>query len=139
MARTKQRARRQARKSPAKSATRSGGAKRKRKTKPGVKALREIRYYQKSTDLLLRKLPFSRLVREICVEIFGNKPIRWSLTAMLAIQEVAEAYLVGVFRDSVYAMVHRDRLTLLPKDMRLVKILRGQGHVAMGALNNLEG
>ena len=110
--------------------------KKKRRTKPGIKALREIRFYQQSTGLLLRKLPFQRFVRELCVDITKKTDFRWQLTAMLALQEAAEAYVVAFFRDSVYAMVHAKRKTLMPKDMRLVLLMRGQIHVNMGTTSS---
>jgi histone H3 len=63
--------------------------------RPGTVALREIRRYQKSTDLLIRKLPFQRLVREIAQD-FKND-LRFQGSAILALQEAAESYLVGLF------------------------------------------
>ena len=69
--------------------------------KPGTVALREIRKYQKGVDLLLRKLPFSRLVREVGCEMRpGREPFRWTRLALEAVQEAAEAYLVGLFEDT---------------------------------------
>lgn len=75
-----------------------GGVKTKHRYRPGTVALREIRKYQKSTDLLIRKLPFQRLVREIAQD-FKND-LRFQSTAILALQEAAEAYLVSLFEDS---------------------------------------
>lgn len=63
--------------------------------RPGTVALREIRRYQKSTDLLIRKLPFQRLVREIAQD-FKND-LRFQGSAILALQEASESYLVGLF------------------------------------------
>jgi histone H3 len=80
---------------------------------PGVAALKEIRKYQKSTDLILRKLPFQRLVREIAQDCADN--LRFQGSALAALQEAAEAYLVGIFEDA----------TIMPKDMDLARRIRG--------------
>src|SRR5688572_30162864 len=68
--------------------------------RPGQKALREIRFYQKNTDLLIRKLPFARLVREVQLDL-TDQEYRWQASAMIALQEAAEAHLVGLFEDSL--------------------------------------
>ena len=92
--------------------------------RPGTVALREIRKYQKSTDLLIRKLPFQRLVREIA---FGMKTdLRFQSSAVLALQEAAEAYLVGLFEDTNLAAIHAKRVTIMPKDMQLARRIRGE-------------
>jgi histone H3/H4 len=77
----------------------------KKRFRPGTVALREIRKYQKSTDLLLRKLPFSRVVREIALELSSERDdadtgLRWQSSAILALQEATEAYLVHLFEDA---------------------------------------
>jgi histone H3 len=93
---------------------------------PGTVALREIRKYQKSTDLLIRRLPFQRLVREITQDVcLVTKDYRFRHEAMLALQEAAEAYLVGVFADSGLCALHARRVTVTPKDMQLALRLRG--------------
>ena len=107
MARTKQTARKQTgakaprkqigSKAARKSAPISGGVKKPHRYKPGTVALREIRKFQKSTDLLIRKLPFQRLVREIATEYKSD--LRFQSQAVLALQEAAEAYLVGLFEE----------------------------------------
>lgn len=71
----------------------------KKRFRPGALALREIRLMQQSTNLLIRKLPFARLVREIQVE-FTGKQFRWQAEALLALQESVEAYLVQTFEDA---------------------------------------
>jgi len=76
----------------------AGGVKKPHRYRPGTVALREIRRYQKGTDLLIRKLPFQRLVREIA-QLFKAE-LRFQSTAILALQEAAEAYLVGLFEDT---------------------------------------
>ena len=92
--------------------------------RPGTVALREIRRYQKSTDLLLRKLPFQRLVRELTLDIKSD--LRFQSTALLAFQEAAEAYLVGLFEDTNLCAIHAKRVTILPKDMQLARRIRGE-------------
>lgn len=89
-----------------------------RRRRPGVLALREIRYYQKRTDLLLRKSPFQRLVKEILHE---NNALRIQSTAILALQEAAEMYLVDIFERSLLAALHAKRVTILKRDIDLVK------------------
>ena len=94
--------------------------------RPGTVALREIRKYQKSTDLLIRKLPFQRLVREIAAEL---KPeVRFQSAAILALQEAAEAYLVGLFEDTNLCAIHAKRVTIMAKDMQLARRIRGERH-----------
>ena len=72
--------------------------------RPGTVALRQIRHYQKGTELLIRKLPFQRLVREIAHVFDPN--LRFQSTAILALQEAAEAYLVGLFQDVNLCALH---------------------------------
>lgn len=90
--------------------------------RPGVVALREIRRYQDSTDLLIRKLPFQRLVREIAQ---GYKTdLRFQSAALGALQEAAEAYLVGLFEDTNLCALHAKRVTIMVKDMQLAGRIR---------------
>ncbi|KAL0221037.1 hypothetical protein RCL1_000891 [Eukaryota sp. TZLM3-RCL] len=89
--------------------------------RPGTVALREIRKYQKETKLLLRKLPFQRLVREIA-RGSGTDALRFPLEAL---QEAAENYLVGLFEDSNLCTIHAKRVTVMPRDMNLALRLRG--------------
>jgi len=107
-----------------KSAPATGGVKKTHRYRPGTVALREIRKYQRSTDLVLRKLPFQRLVREIAQEFC--KDLRFQSTAILALQESAEAYLVGLFEDTVLCAIHAKRVTIMPKDMQLARRIRGE-------------
>lgn len=98
--------------------------------RPGVNALREIRKYQKSTELLIRRAPFQRLVREITrVHADAGQPdYRWQVQAVEALQEAAEAYLVGVLEDSNLCAMHAKRVTIMPKDMQLARRIRGDVH-----------
>lgn len=100
--------------------------KKKRRFRTGTVALREIKKYQKSTDLLIRKLPFARLVREIVQDDFGTDvSYRWQSMAILALQEASEAYLVHLFEDTNLCAIHAKRVTIMQKDMHLARRLRG--------------
>jgi len=101
----------------------SGGG-RKRRSRPGTVALREIRKYQRSSELLLRRLPFSRLVREIQID-FTGKQFRWQANALMALQEAAEFHLVHLFEDANLCAIHAKRVTIMPKDMQLARRIRG--------------
>ena len=107
-----------------KSATPGNNAGKKRRTRPGETALKEIRFYQRNTDLLIRKLPFARLVREVQT-YFSRKEYRWQATAMIALQEAAEAHLIGLFEDAYLCTIHAKRVTLMPKDLQLARRIRG--------------
>ena len=96
----------------------------KRKYKPGTVALREIKRYQKSTELLIRKLPFQRLVREIAQDF--KTDLRFQGSAVMALQEAAEAYLVGLFEDTNLCAIHAKRVTIMPKDIQLARRIRGE-------------
>lgn len=153
MARTKQTARKDTggkapRKQYANKAARksqNGAVKKPRRYRPGTVALREIRRYQKSTDLLLRKvrpharlcsralssyntfatqLPFQRLVREIAQGFRGD--LRFQGMAVLALQEAAESYLVQLLEDSNLCAIHAKRVTVMPRDMQLSRRIRGE-------------
>lgn len=91
--------------------------------RPGTVALREIRKFQKSTDFLIRKLPFQRLVREIAQDYKSD--VRFQTSSLMAIQEAAEAYLVKLFEDSNLCAMHAKRVTVMPKDMLLARRLSG--------------
>lgn len=127
-ARTKQTARKSTggkapRKPVSKAAT--GGIKKPHRFRPGTVALREIRRYQASTELLIRKLPFQRLVREIAQE-FNKTDLRFQGSAVLALQEAAEAYLVGLFEDTNLCAIHAKRVTIMPRDIHLARRIRGE-------------
>ena len=135
MARTKQTARKStggkyvarkqlATKAARKSAPTTGGVKKPHRYRPGTVALREIRCYQKSTELLIRKAPFHRLVREISQDFSNDK--RYKGTSVLALQEASEAYLVGLFEDTNLCAIHGKRVTIMPKDIQLARRIRGE-------------
>ena len=102
----------------------TGGVKKPHRYRPGTVALREIRKYQKSTDLLIRKLPFQRLVREIAQQFSAD--LRFQSTAILALQEASEAYLVGLFEDTNLCAIHAKRVTIMPSDILLARRIRGE-------------
>ena len=92
--------------------------------RPGIMALREIRHYQKSSTLLIRKLPFQRLVREIAQDF--KTDLRFQAVAILCLQEAAEAYLVGLFEDTNLCVIHAKRVTITPRDLQLARRIRGE-------------
>ena len=97
-----------------------------RRAKPGVAAIREIRKFQKSTELLIPKLPFSRLVREITLELTPrHEPFRWTPEALLALQEATEDVIVHLFEDCNLCAIHCKRVTIQPKDIQLARRIRG--------------
>jgi histone H3 len=134
MARTKQTARkstggkaprkRLASKAARKSYPAVSGIKKPHRFRPGTVALREIRKYQRTTELLIRKLPFQRLVREISNDF--KQDMRFHSQALLALQEAAEAYLVGLFEDTNLCAIHAKRVTIMPKDLQLARRIRGE-------------
>ena len=133
MARTKQTAGKGSLKAPrkqlamkARRSTPSGGDMKRKapRFRPGTVAMREIRRYQKSTDLLLRKAPFQRLVREVSQDF--KTDLRFQSSAVMALQEASEAYLVGLFEDTNLCAIHAKRVTIMPKDMQLARRIRGE-------------
>ncbi|KAK0206426.1 histone H3 [Desarmillaria ectypa] len=109
-----------------------GPSRKPHRFRPGTVALREIRKYQKGTDLLIRKLPFSRLVREIALDMttdlndnYDTGQLRWQTTALLALQEAAEAFLVNLFEDANLCALHAKRVTIMQRDIQLARRIRG--------------
>ena len=143
MARTKQTARRSEtggkqprpsttkRAQAARKASSTGGVKKPHRYRPGTVALREIRRYQKGTELLIRKLPFQRVVREVAQDFWtGAGSPRFTPDAIMALQEAAEAYLVGLFEDTNLCAIHAKRVTIAPKDIQLARRLRGEKNIS---------
>ena len=134
MARTKQTARKStggkaprkqlASKAARKATPASAGQKKPRRYRPGTVALREIRRYQKTTDLLIKKAPFQRLVREVAQDFKAD--LRFQSSAVMALQEASEAYLVGLFEDTNLCAIHAKRVTIMPKDIHLARRIRGE-------------
>ena len=100
------------------------GGKKPHRYRPGTVALREIRRYQKSTELLIRKLPFQCLVREITQDF--KTELRFQSSAIMALQEASEYYLVGLFEDTNLCAIHAKRVTIMPKDIQLARRIRGE-------------
>ncbi|OJJ81938.1 histone H3 family protein [Aspergillus glaucus CBS 516.65] len=101
---------------------------RSRRYKPGTVALKEIRKYQRSFDLLIQKLPFARLVREVALELLPadvGEQLRWQSHAIQALQEAAEAFLVHLFEDTNLCALHAKRVTIMQKDIQLARRIRG--------------
>ncbi|HIA01447.1 MAG TPA: hypothetical protein EYN66_05985, partial [Myxococcales bacterium] len=94
-----------------------------RRFRPGHEALKEIQKYQRSTDFLIPRMPFQRLVREITHDF--DVDLRFQQTALLALQEASEAYLVGLFQDTNLCALHAKRVTIMPKDIQLARRIRG--------------
>jgi len=149
MARTKQTARKStatkakkvlqqaAKKAPSRNKRKANVPVRKPRVAPrGTVALREIRKYQKSTELLLRKLPFQRLVREVTgnvlktsnLEKLDRGSVRFKGDALMALQEASEAFLVQRFEDANLCAIHAKRVTIMAKDMSLAGRLRGEAN-----------
>ena len=134
MARTKQTARKStggkaprkalATRAARKSAPATGGVKKPHRYRPGTVALREIRKYQKSTELLIHKLPFQRLVREVAQDFKSD--LRFQASATLALQNASEAYLSSIFEDTNLCTIHANRVTIQPKDIQLARRIRGE-------------
>ena len=101
------------------------GMRKPRRYRLGTVALQEIRRYQKSMELLIRKLPFQRLVREIAQDL-GKMSIRFQSGTIIALQEASEAYLVGLLEDANLCAVHAKRVTIMPKDIQLARCIRGE-------------
>lgn len=106
-----------------------GAAKRKVRYKPGELALADIKRLQNSTDMLIPKTRFHRLVREITQHVTENKsdePMKYQVGALLALQEAAEAYLVYLFEDTNLCCIHARRVTIMPRDIHLARRIRNE-------------
>merc|ERR1712183_86782 len=101
----------------------SGGIKRAHRYRPGTVALREIRKYQKSTVLLLRKLPFQRIVKDITHQY--KTDIRYRSSAIEALQHACEAFMTSLFEDTNLCAIHAKRVTIMVKDIALARRIRG--------------
>jgi histone H3 len=105
-----------------KSAPAMGGVKRPHRFRPGTVALREIRRYQKSCELLILRTPFGRLVREITQGFRAEA--RFQTPALLALQEASEAFMIRLFEDANLCAMHSRRVTIQPKDLMLARRIR---------------
>ena len=100
------------------------GVKKSSRYRPGTIALREIRKFQRSTDLLIRKLPFQKLVKEIAHSQMPDA--RFQASSLMALQEACEAYLVSLFEDTNQCAIHARRVTIMVRDMQLARRIRGE-------------
>ena len=100
------------------------GAKKAFRWKPGTVALRQVKKLQKSTELLIAKAPFSRLVREIAES--HKAGLRFQSSAVAAIQEATESFVISLLGDANLTALHANRVTALPRDLQLVRRLRGE-------------
>ena len=116
-----------------KSAPANGGYKKPHRYRPGTVAIREIRRYQKSTDLLIPKLPFQRLVREITQDFKADH--RGQAQKFLALQEASEAYVTSVLGDTNLCTLHAGRVNNKPKDVQLALRIRKRNEY-VGTRNN---
>jgi len=91
------------------------------KARPGMRPLREVHEYQSNTELLFQKIPFQRVVRELCMKL---GPFRFEVQALLALQEAAEMFLVGLFEDAGLLALHGRRVTIMPRDLQLSRRIR---------------
>ena len=96
----------------------------KKKTPRKNKSISDIKKYQNTVDLLIKKAPFQRLIKEIAQDIKDD--VRFQKNAVLALQEASELYLVGLFEDTNLAAIHAKRVTIMPKDMELVRKIRDE-------------
>ena len=111
----------------------TGGYKKPHRYQPGILALREIRRYQQSTECLIKRTPFQKLIREIsqdyrvCPDGPGTPSVQvhFQSTAIAALQEAAENFIVGLFEDLNLLAVHAKRVTVMPRHIRLALRIRG--------------
>ena len=83
----------------------------------------EIRRYQKTSELLITKLPFQRLIREIAQDC--KTDLRFQSSAIMALQEATEAFLIGLFEDTNVCAIHAKCVMIMPKDVQLARHIRG--------------
>ena len=113
-----------AKKEPRKQFSLPTGLKKPHHYRPGTVALRQIRHYQKSTELLIRKLPFRCLVREIAQGYMFD--VHFQAAAFGALQEASEAYLVRLLEDSNLCAIHSGCVTIMPRDIQLARCIQGE-------------
>ena len=99
--------------------------------RPGTVAMREIRRYQRTYDLLIPRLPFNKLVRDLAYEILKeemgeNAKLQFQASALDGLQEATEHYLVKLLEDSNLNAIHANRVTVQPKDIKLARRIRGE-------------
>ena len=112
-------------KAPQKEFLQAGKVKKTRKYQPGTVALCKIRWFQKSIELLIWKLPFSRLVCKIALEV-GKYDMHFQGCTIICLQEAAEAYIVGLMEDMNLCTIHTKRVMIMPKDIQLTHCIHGE-------------
>ena len=115
---------RKAPKAARKSAPATGGVKKPHRYRPGTVALRQIKKAQKGTNMLLRKAPFQRLVRELANNY--KEGLRFAGSAVAALQEATESFVVSLLSDTNLCAIHAKRVTIMPKDIQLARRIRGE-------------
>ena len=103
-----------------------GGVKKPHRYRPGTVALCEFHCFQKTTELLIRKAPFQRVVREITQKMFPKQDLHFQSLAVLALHEASEAYMVGMFEDTNLAALHAKHVIIMPRDIFLAQRLHGE-------------
>ena len=111
-------------KAPQKEFLHAGKVKKPRKYWPGTAALREIWQFQKSTELLIQKLPFLQLVHEIALEV-GKYDLHFQGSAIICLQEAAKAYIVSLMEDANLCTIHAKRVTIMPKGIQIARCIWG--------------
>ena len=114
----------------------TGGIKKPHRYQPGMVALSKIRWYQRSTENLIKRTPFQKLIREIsqeyCLSPDGpgtpSVQVHFQSTAIDALQEAAENFIVGIFKDVNLLAIHARRVTIMPRDIQLALCIRGDHH-----------
>ncbi|PUU80751.1 histone-fold-containing protein [Tuber borchii] len=100
-----------------------------RRYRPGERAIREIRLMQRTIKPAIPNAPFYRVIRELANErvsmMAGEFNYRWQSTALQALKEATEAFLVHLLEDSNLCAIHANRVTIMIKDMRLARRIRG--------------
>lgn len=98
----------------------------KRRFRPGTRVLQEIRRLQNTTNTLVPRIHFSRIIRDVAMSVDGGREYRWASEALEAIQTASEAYLVGLFEDANLCAIHAKRVTIMVKDLYLARRIRGE-------------
>ena len=98
----------------------------KRRFRPGTRVLQEIRRLQNTTNTLVPRIHFSRIIRDVAMSTDGGRQFRWASEALEAIQTASEAYLVGLFEDANLCAIHAKRVTIMVKDLYLARRIRGE-------------
>jgi len=105
----------------------NAGEAKEKKVGRGWLSIQQIRRYQRSTELLIPRLSFQRLVRQVTL-VSLNKKMKFQAAALEALQEAAEYHIVGLFEDTNLLAIHSRRITIMPKDIHLARRIRGDSY-----------